>query len=104
MEGRTISHYELLDQIGEGGMGVVHKARDTRLDRLVALKLLPTRLLDSPDARRRFADEARAISSLSHPGIATIYEVTDDGGAPVLVLEYLPGGTLRDRICAKPLS
>jgi serine/threonine protein kinase len=97
-----VSHYEILEQIGEGGMGVVYKARDTQLDRLVALKLLPPRLLDSAQARRRFAEEARVISALNHPAIATIYEVAEDGGAPVLVLEYLPGGTLRDRIGGTP--
>src|SRR5579872_4135073 len=98
MQARTISHYEVLDQLGEGGMGVVYKARDTRLDRVVALKLLPPRLLDSADARRRFSDETRAISSLNHPGIATVYEVTEESGAPVLVMEYLPGGTLRTKL------
>jgi serine/threonine protein kinase len=96
---QSISHYEVLDKLGEGGMGVVYKARDTRLDRLVALKLLPPRLLDSAEARRRFAGEARAISTLDHPNIAAIYEVTEDRGAPVLVLEYLAGGTLRNRLC-----
>jgi CheY-like chemotaxis protein len=95
---RRLSHYEILDQLGEGGMGVVYKALDTRLNRPVALKLLPPRLLDSASARRRFEDEARAISALNHPNIATLYEITEDCGAPVLVLEYLSGGTLRTRI------
>ncbi|MEK7403769.1 MAG: protein kinase [Acidobacteriota bacterium] len=97
MENLVFSRYEILEKLGEGGMGVVYKARDPRLDRLVALKFLPPRLLDSAEARRRFANEARAISLLNHPNIAAIYDISEDGGAPVLVLEYLPGGTLRSR-------
>src|SRR5258708_5021503 len=97
MEHRTISHYELLDKLGEGGTGVVYQARDVLLDRLVALKCIAPHLLTSPQARRRFEDEARTLSSLNHPHIETIYDVIEDGGAPVLVMEYLPGGTLRGR-------
>jgi serine/threonine protein kinase len=104
MQERRISHYEVVEKLGEGGMGVVYKARDLYLDRLVALKLLPPRLLDAPGASRRLADEARAVSALNHPGIATIYEVTEDGGSPVLVLEYLPGGALRARIRGERLT
>jgi serine/threonine protein kinase len=104
MQPRTISHYEIIEKLGEGGMGVVYKARDSRLDRLVALKLLPPHLLGSEQARRRFADEARAISALNHPGIATIYDVTEDEASPVLVLEYLSGGTLRERLAGKRLA
>ena len=104
MPTRKISHYELLEKLGEGGMGVVYKARDTRLGRLVALKLLSPRLIESPAARHRFTDEARAISELNHPGIATIYDVTEDNGSPALVLEYLPGGTLRQHLSRAPLA
>src|SRR5215468_2925047 len=104
MQTGTISHYEVIEKLGEGGMGVVYKARDARLDRLVALKLLPARLVESAEARRRFTGEARAISSLNHPAIATIYEVSEDRGAPVLVLEYLPGGTLQRRLRERPLT
>jgi len=104
MECRSIGHYEALEKLGEGGMGVVYKARDTRLDRLVALKFLPASLAGAPEARDRFFGEARAIAALSHPNIGTIYEIRESEGAPVLVLEYLPGGTLRSRILAQPLS
>src|SRR5438876_6543243 len=104
MEARKVSHYEILDKLGEGGMGVVYKARDVRLDRLVALKCIAPHLLDSPQARRRFVDEARTLSSLNHPHIETLYDVIDDAGSPVLVLEYLPGGTLRARAGGRKLA
>ncbi len=97
-------HYEILATLGEGGMGVVYKARDTRLGRLVALKCLTMSALESAQARDRSLSEARAIAALNHPNIATIYEIGESDGAPVLVLEYLPGGTLRSRTGARPLS
>ncbi len=92
---RVISHYRVLERIGQGGMGVVYKAQDLRLDREVALKFLPHHLLDSTDAVARFRREARAISALNHPHIATIYELGESGGEIFLALEYLPGGTVR---------
>ncbi|MBM3746738.1 MAG: tetratricopeptide repeat protein [Acidobacteria bacterium] len=95
---QTVTHYELLEKLGEGGMGSVFKARDVRLERLVALKFPLPELLDTPEVRSRFLREARALSSLSHPNIATVFEVDEAGGTPFLVLEYLPGGTLRGRI------
>src|ERR1051326_4460050 len=98
---QTLAQYEILEKVGEGGMGVVYKARDARLARLVALKFLSA---DSPQARDRALDEARAIAALNHPNIATIYEIRDSGCAPVLVLEYLAGETLRPRIAAGPFS
>jgi tetratricopeptide (TPR) repeat protein len=98
MVGRIISHFEIAEKIGEGGFGVVYKARDLRLGRLVALKFLSSHLVSSPDALERFLREARAISALNHPNIATIYEAGEEEGQPFLVLEYLPGGTLRSRI------
>jgi serine/threonine protein kinase len=104
MECGFIEQYEVLEKLGEGGMGVVYKARDTRLDRFVALKVLPASLAGSPEARERFCGEARAIAALNHPPIETLYEIRESEGAPVLVLEYLPGGTLRSRIGAQPLS
>src|SRR5437879_4470448 len=85
-------------------MGVVYKARNTRLDRLVALKVLVPDRREAADARDRGRDEARAIAALNHPNIATIYEVGENGGAPVLVLEYLAGGTLRSRIESRDFS
>ena len=94
---QTISHFELLNKLGEGGMGTVYKARDVRLDRVVALKFLSSRNV-SPEQQARFLQEGRALSALSHPHVATVYEVDEMDGAPFLALEYLPGGTLRSRI------
>lgn len=98
MIGRTVSHYEILEKLGEGGMGIVYKAKDLKLDRFVALKFLATRLLPSDSAHARFMQEAHAISALNHPNIATIYAIEELEEQPVLVLEYLPGGTLRSQV------
>src|SRR5690242_147890 len=97
-----LAHYEVLEQLGEGGMGVVYKARDTRLERLVALKFLVKPAAPEPTSGRSLG-EARAIAALNHPCIATIFEIGESAGTPVLVLEYLPGGTLRSRMDARPL-
>ncbi len=98
MTGRRVSHYAIRRKIGEGGMGAVYEAVDERLGRRVALKFLSAGLLDSSDARARFAREARAISSLSHPHIGVLYDFEETDEATFLVLEYLPGGTLRQRL------
>ncbi len=98
MIGEPISHYEILDKLGEGGMGVVYKARDLRLQRLVALKFLPPEITTSRERIARFEQEARAISTLNHPHISTIHAMEESGGRSFLVLEYLPGGTLRQRL------
>ncbi len=100
MIGEAVSHYEILDKLGEGGMGVVYKARDLRLHRLVALKFLSAELTAAPERNARFEQEARAISALNHPHIATIHAMEESAGRRYLVLEYLPGGTLRQRIKA----
>ncbi len=100
MIGRTISHYEVLQKLGEGGMGVVYLARDTDLGRLVALKFLRPHLVDSPSKIARFRQEARAISALNHPHIATIFGIEEDGEHKFLALEYLPGGTLEQTLAA----
>ncbi|HWF07984.1 MAG TPA: protein kinase [Bryobacteraceae bacterium] len=100
MIGEVFSHYEILDKLGEGGMGVVYKALDTRLQRLVALKFLPGEITSTPDRIARFEQEARAISALNHPHIATIHSMEEHGAGRFLVLEYLAGGSLRDRIRA----
>ncbi len=109
MIGRTVSHYKILDKLGEGGMGVVYKAQDTRLDRIVALKFLPPGAIPSSEDAFRFEREAKAISALNHPHIATLYDVGEADGRKFLVLEYLPGNTLKAGIQRlnsedKPLS
>ena len=97
LRGKNISHYHIQDRIGQGGMGVVYKAQDLRLNRLVALKFLPEGSI-SQDGFRQLQDEARAISSLNHKNIATIYDFDTADGLQFIVLEYLPGGTLKQRI------
>src|SRR5271169_1526002 len=94
MTGRTLSHFEVLEKLGEGGMGVVYKARDTQLNRLVALKLLPPDKVADAERRRRFMQEARAASSLSHPNIVTIYEISQADGADFIAMEFVAGRTL----------
>nr|MCU0227365.1 protein kinase [Bryobacterales bacterium] len=98
MLGKSVRGYDILAKAGEGGMGVVFRARDRRLGRDVALKFLPSSMLDSPDARLRFHREARTISSVSHPHIATLFSLEESDSGAFLVFEYLPGGTLADRI------
>jgi serine/threonine-protein kinase len=98
LEPKVISHYEILTRLGEGGMGVVYQARDRDLGRYVALKFLPPELAGSAERAARFRQEARAISALNHPRIATIYGIESSSEVEFLVLEYLPGGTLRDRV------
>jgi serine/threonine protein kinase len=95
---QTVLHYEIEELIGEGGMGVVYAARDRKLNRRVALKFLPAKLVSSPESLERLRQEARAISALNHPHIETIYDLDDVDGQPFLVLEYLPGGTLRNKL------
>lgn len=96
--GERFAHYRVLECLGEGGMGEVFKAVDTRLNRVVALKLVRPGLASSPDALDRLRQEARAVSALSHPNIAVLYELEEASGRTALVFEYLGGGTLRDRL------
>jgi len=95
---RNIAHYRILEPIGAGGMGAVYKAHDSKLDRIVALKLLPAEYVSQEDRRRRFFQEARAASALNHPHILTIYEVGEDDGHPYIAMEYIEGETLRQKI------
>jgi len=92
--GRTVGHYEILGGLGQGGMGAVYKARDVRLKRLVALKILPPEATANPGRVRRFVAEARAASGLSHPGIVTVFDVGDEQGVHFIAMELVSGRTL----------
>src|SRR6266545_5036698 len=100
--GTRLGPYEIVSPIGAGGMGEVYKARDTRLERTVAIKVLPQHLSASDEVRQRFEREAKTISSLSHPHICALYDVGNQDGVEYLVMEHLEGETLADRLAGAP--
>src|SRR6266849_5022948 len=103
MIGRTLLHYEVIETLGRGGMGVVYKARDTHLDRFIAIKVLPPEKVADADRKRRFVQEAKAASALNHPNIVHIYDIGEADGFQFIAMEYVAGKTLDQLIGQKAL-
>ena len=104
MVGQTISHYKVLSEVGRGGMGVVYKAQDTKLERTVALKFLASHLLEDEEARKRFHREAKAAAGLSHPNICTVHEIGEADGETFIVMAYVEGQSVKQKIQERPLK
>src|SRR5450755_1496603 len=104
MIGQTLGHYRILEKVAAGGMGVVYRARDEHLERDVALKVLPRGTLNDESSRRHFRQEALALAKLNHPNIETVYEFGTEEGVDFLVMEYVPGRTLANKLTEGPLA
>jgi serine/threonine protein kinase len=98
MGGQAIAHYTILEKIGQGGMGVVYKAHDTHLDRLVAIKVVPANKMADPERKLRFVQEAKAASALNHPNIITIHDIGTFDDQDFIAMEYVAGKTLQEQI------
>src|SRR5271156_3970610 len=103
MVGKNLLHYQLVEKIGAGGMGEIYKGQDSRLNRLVAVKILSPGLSTDPERRRRFFQEAQAASALNHPNIITLYDIISEGDLQCIVMEYIGGKTLRELIPSRGL-
>ena len=104
MIGRTISQYQILEKLGEGGMGIVYKAEDAKLKRMVALKFMPPEMTRDAQAKARFVQEAQAAAALDHSNICTVHEIGEAEGNTYIVMPYIKGQSLRERIATGPLS
>ncbi len=104
MIGKTISHYKIIDKLGEGGMGIVYKAEDTKLKRTVALKFLSSNLVGDGEEKKRFLREAQAAAALNHPNIATVHEIDEADGQLFIAMEFIEGKSLQHLINSPPFG
>ena len=103
MIGQTISHYKIIEKLGEGGMGVVYKAEDTKLKRTVTLKFIRTQAMEAAEEKTRFVREAQAAAALDHPNICTIYEIDEVKGKTFIAMAYIEGQNLNNKVKSAPL-